>query len=754
MIIIQDSFSDSITLLKKEKKRRQEPNFNTDEVIENQLWEFLYLIGFNKLNIGRECEVKYGKDYPSLITKKVDIIAESREARLYIECTTQIESTSKIKNWSSDCESIRKYEGTNSDTQDKNVVFIYFTTQTLTNPEKLKIKEKGICLLNPKILEYFKELIKLYKNLAYYQFLSYLLNGKTIKTFEKSDFEIPAIRCKYKSDDYCYLFGIKPATLIPLSSVLHRKMEIQDNISESYQRLVKAQKIKEIKKFISEERGVFPTNIIISFDTKTNDYFKPQGAKINNIQFGVLTLPRRYQSITIIDGQHRLFAYDGLEQAERDLIYVVAFHNLSAEKQVQTFININEKQTKVSASLMWDLYPSILEFDDVKLKISNLVKNLNKDSESALFGVIQYDSAEYSPKGSKITLESICTAIKSENIFGVIGGILDKNEIKLKRDEITYKVFLEYFNTIQNLNLEHWNRNEKTKNLLRSNQGIGAYIKLFKEIINYVDNKGAFKLNYKDLKVDDWYKILLTPVNNLILGLKTTEEIKRFKRIGEGGKQQIYIDFIKQINKSFPDFGNNIIERQENEELENLRAELIENGEHNTIEAKESFFADTRRLRSTSELYQNSEEAIRGIVKTVVAFSNYKGGDIVLGLNDPAFDYVGIDNTDLKLKKDWDTLKQAIGQKIDAETKGLARRPEILKINHNSKIFAIIRVKGLDKKRFEEQDLALMNFDNNCYKRENGDSVIIITNEIKKYCNFVLKELEEEEENSIESIEE
>ena len=62
MIKIQDTFIDSTTLLKREKKRRQEPNFDTDELIENQLWEFLYNIGFTKLNVGRECEVSYGKD--------------------------------------------------------------------------------------------------------------------------------------------------------------------------------------------------------------------------------------------------------------------------------------------------------------------------------------------------------------------------------------------------------------------------------------------------------------------------------------------------------------------------------------------------------------------------------------------------------------------------------------------------------------------------------------------------------------------
>lgn len=746
MIKIQDTFIDSATLLKREKKRRQEPNFDPDELIENQVWEFLYNIGFTKMNVGRECLVSYGKDAKNLISKKIDIIAESKEARLYVECTTQKDSGSKIKSWIADAESIKKYESGNSETHSKNVVFIYFTTEDISNSDKTKLKEKGIPILNRKVLDYFNELIKLYKNLAYYQFLSYLLNGKTIKTFEKEDFDVPAIRCKYSSKEYCYLFGIQPAKLIPLASVLHRKLDIDnDDVAENYQRLVKSQKIKEIRKFIKDDRGVFPTNIIISFESK-GDFFKPQGAKINDIQYGILTMPRQYQSITVIDGQHRLFAYDGLDEAESDLIYVVAFHKLNAEKQVQTFININEKQTKVSASLMWDLYPSILDDDDIKAKISKTVKRLNKDMDSALCGVIQYDSAEYSAKGSKITLESICTAIKSENIISIIEGILDKNEIKNKREEVIYFLFKGFFDTIQDLNSEHWNRNEKTKNLLRSNQGIGAFIKLHKEILKYIDGKDVFNGNPKDFETNKWYKKLLSPINTLINTLKTTEDIKKFKRIGEGGKQQIFVDFVKEINKFFPDFGKTVIEKQENEELEIKRSELLENGEHNTLEAKEAFFTDTRKLKATQKLERNSDDAIRGIIKTVVAFSNYRGGDIIIGLNDGPFDFIGIDNTDLKLYKDWDKLKQSIAQKIEAETENLIRRPEIIKITHNAKTFAIIRVKALDKKRFEDQELVVLKNDNNCYKRENGDSIIIKSSEIKKYCNSVLKEIEDEAE--------
>lgn len=753
MIRIQDKFLDSITLLKKEKKRRSENTFDVDELFENQVWNFLFDIGFKKLNIGRQCEVSYGKDEKSVIKKQIDIIAESNETRLYIECTTQQDSASKIKHWISDAEGIRKYESSNDETRNKNTVFIFVTNQELNSSDLLKLKEKGIVFLNRTVLDYFNELIKLYRNLAYYQFLSFLLNGKSIKSIEKSELEIPAIQCKYSNKEYCYLFGIQPAKLIPISSVLHRKLTLDNDIPTNYQRLVKAGKINEIKKFISEERGVFPTNIIISFESK-GDYFKPKGAKINDIQFGVLSLPNQFQSITVIDGQHRLFAYDGLEQAEKDLIYVVAFHKLTPEKQVQTFININEKQTKVSSSLMWDLYPNILEPDSkdyIKARISLLVKKLNSEKSSALMGTIQYDSAEYSDKGSKITLESICSAIKSEGIVQIIDGKLDSYLVKNNKEKIVYQVLESYFNTIKKLNPEHWDRKEKTKNLLRSNQGIGALIKLLKEIIRYIDKKGVFYEGMKSVVADTLFIQLLTPVNNLVLGLKTTDDIKKFKRVGEGGKQQIFIDFVKEINQMIPDFGNDVIEKLENDELEAIRADLINNSEHQTLEAKESFFTDTKRLKATGALERNQDDAIKGIVKTIVAFSNYLGGDIVIGLNDPYFDFIGIDHTDLKLYgNDWDKYKQALSQKIESETINLTRRPEIKKIIHNNKTFAIIRVKGLDMKRFEEQDLVVLKYDKCCYKRENGDSTPILPNDIKKYCNSVLKELEEREKEDVE----
>ncbi|NQT57393.1 MAG: hypothetical protein HQ557_00280 [Bacteroidetes bacterium] len=83
MIIISDNFSNSKKLLRKESKNRENDELPIDEILENDTWTLFYKLGFVKLNIGRECEVKYGKKETDLSAKKIDVIAESNEVRPY-----------------------------------------------------------------------------------------------------------------------------------------------------------------------------------------------------------------------------------------------------------------------------------------------------------------------------------------------------------------------------------------------------------------------------------------------------------------------------------------------------------------------------------------------------------------------------------------------------------------------------------------------------------------------------------------------
>ena len=449
MIIISDNFSDAKTLLRKEAKNRENSELPVDEILENEAWLLFYKLGFEKLNIGRECEVKYGKKESELSTKKVDVIAESNECRIYIECTTQQNDATKIKQWSSEVDDIRKYESGNSETEKKNVVFVYCNANSISDADRDKLNKKGIIYLNTAIIDYFIELRGQYSRLAYFQLISYLCKGQQIKSISQEDLKIPAIRTKYGKKTYAYLFGVHPSTLIPLSTVPHRKLDYEDDLNHNYQRLIKKTKVNAIKKFIKQERGIFPTNIIISIESDKHD-FKTSGKAINDIQHGTLSLPRHYQSVNVIDGQHRLFAYDGLEEADKDLIYVVAFDKMDLEEQIKTFIDINEKQTKVSPSLLWDLYPSILDpNEDVKPRISLLVKLLNENSESSLNGLIKYDSASYSKKEPKLTLESVCTAIKSEKVIQDVDSYMGLLRIPNKNDNVTFSLLSLWFQVIQ-----------------------------------------------------------------------------------------------------------------------------------------------------------------------------------------------------------------------------------------------------------------------------------------------------------------
>lgn len=67
--------------------------------------------------------------------------------------------------------------------------------------------------------------------------------------------------------------------------------------------------------------------------------------------------------IEVIDGQHRLWAFDGVSDDEDYSLPVVAFQNLGLSWQAYLFWTINIKPKRINASLAFDLYPLLREQD-------------------------------------------------------------------------------------------------------------------------------------------------------------------------------------------------------------------------------------------------------------------------------------------------------------------------------------------------------------------------------------------------------
>lgn len=101
-----------------------------------------------------------------------------------------------------------------------------------------------------------------------------------------------------------YTFTISPYRLLSIAHV-HRKDELpllQDN-NYNYQRLLNHEKLQEIRRnVLIDSDFVFPSNILVILSKECK--YCQDG--VNN---SYLYIPEKYGSISIIDGQHRLFSY-------------------------------------------------------------------------------------------------------------------------------------------------------------------------------------------------------------------------------------------------------------------------------------------------------------------------------------------------------------------------------------------------------------------------------------------------------------
>ena len=80
----------------------------------------------------------------------------------------------------------------------------------------------------------------------------------------------------------------------------------------------------------------------------------------SNIKFGWITLPSKYRSAWVIDGQHRLYGFSHLTDEFLDQsLFVLAFEKMAVQKEADLFITINHKQKSVQRSLLVSLLADI-----------------------------------------------------------------------------------------------------------------------------------------------------------------------------------------------------------------------------------------------------------------------------------------------------------------------------------------------------------------------------------------------------------
>jgi DNA phosphorothioation-associated DGQHR protein 1 len=185
-----------------------------------------------------------------------------------------------------------------------------------------------------------------------------------------SDFHIfKALKIKQPFGDY---FSCKiPADILRELSYSFEATNTGGNV-EGVQRFLRKDRLIDIAKFIDSESAAFPNPIILAANYLPSGRLEEEENRCtfkeidSDFDLYEIQIPKKSKILSIIDGQHRLFAFDYAKHKDMDLVCSIYF-DLPTPYQAYLFSTINFNQGKVDKSLAYQLFGYELDSKDSKL---------------------------------------------------------------------------------------------------------------------------------------------------------------------------------------------------------------------------------------------------------------------------------------------------------------------------------------------------------------------------------------------------
>jgi DGQHR domain-containing protein len=298
-----------------------------------------------------------------------------------------------------------------------------------------------------KVIEYSKTIGKWTKN---YFLKSFNIDNTThhaITIYEKDNLLIINKSKKISGKNIplsdLYTFTISPYSLLDIAHV-YRKDELhslQDDIY-NYQRLLNSEKLKAIRtNVLTNPDFMFPSNILAILSEECRS---TKDGRDN----GYLHIPKKYGSISVIDGQHRLFSYtdEDIKSIMQDdcQIKVTAIDFKTSDKKLinqfsaEIFIEINTNQTRIEISHL-DQIAYELGSNDPKVIATKILVIINNRPNFKSFFDISSDSL----KKGIVEAITIIGAIKKITNIVTIKMLENAKTEKKKLRKIGYEKFFE-----------------------------------------------------------------------------------------------------------------------------------------------------------------------------------------------------------------------------------------------------------------------------------------------------------------------
>ncbi len=350
-------------------------------------------------------------------------------------------------------------------------------------------KKRKITLWNKEELQYYEALATAVGPIAKYE----ILHSLGVLTKEQAySFNVLAIKLNQpmkESKAELYMFTAPPKLLLKTCVVLRRAQRSK----QAYQRILQKKRLGRIASFVKSNDALLPPNIIVylgdqirweSIPHPTKDASgKPVSlSKPYDYELGFLSIPQKYASLELIDGQHRLFGFIHTDPATQEHfnLVVLGIRSIDSAKRTDTFISINDNARRVNPNLVAYLKYNT---DEVACQGSNELM--------AIKVVVLLN--DLSPFRKKIRLLDIGDErITLKGFAGYdLKGLLGPRGLLRKHYNNTSSEYLAalrlYFGVLKSMFPNQWNNPDKY--VIFTNRGISAFLKLLKSIIKTEEKK-------------------------------------------------------------------------------------------------------------------------------------------------------------------------------------------------------------------------------------------------------------------------
>lgn len=346
-------FDDPINLAPQIKLREKSKKCEIDAVM---LYNNIFcLVGINK-GISKDVNKEIEKYF-----EKLDKIEKVSDKQLDLEIISKNEEriTSKIELAKELLEEIEKHEKSFSQDYDFILRKVFFCPNIQIEEEIIeKERRENKIIIDKDIFEYFQEVLnRLDKRFLFNDFMHFLdIRKVDLEKRGTSRTDKPA-----KSRPHKVTKMELEKDKIIMYSLCPRVEDIRDWVTvlrmarkydkKGFQRMVKSTRLNKINQQYLNKNQTFPNNIIIALNT---EIYKKESDFYNSDNGGEVTFFDEYNSLILIDGQHRYFSFVRGNKLDRFiLVTLIFFKNVNVDDLImeKLFYKINKTQERIDPNL-------------------------------------------------------------------------------------------------------------------------------------------------------------------------------------------------------------------------------------------------------------------------------------------------------------------------------------------------------------------------------------------------------------------